>query len=184
MTPRERFIKTLNFEKPDDRLPMVEWAAWWDQTLDRWKQEGLPQDITWDASLEHFGLDFLTQLMHDSLARAYDFADWVAAQDACELLSPPQLNIVCFRYVPPGWDPVTRATDINHLNQTIHARLSVEGPGIISIPLHRGRRWLRLVILHPLARRERLREILARVVALGRSISAAKGPCSDFCTDP
>jgi len=59
MTPRERFLKTLNFEKPDDRLPMVEWAAWWDQTLDRWKQEGLPPDITWDGSLEAFGLDKL-----------------------------------------------------------------------------------------------------------------------------
>jgi hypothetical protein len=59
MTPRQRFLKTLNFEKPDDRLPMVEWAAWWDRTLDRWKREGLPQEITWDESLEHFGLDKL-----------------------------------------------------------------------------------------------------------------------------
>ena len=49
MTPRERFLKTLNFELPDDRLPMVEWAAWWDQTLERWKQEGLPPDITTDV---------------------------------------------------------------------------------------------------------------------------------------
>jgi hypothetical protein len=38
---------------------MVEWAAWWDQTLDRWKTEGLPADITWDESLEWFGLDKL-----------------------------------------------------------------------------------------------------------------------------
>jgi uroporphyrinogen-III decarboxylase len=59
MTPRDRFLKTLNFLKPDDRLPMVEWAAWWDQTLDRWKTEGLPQEITWDQSLEQFGLDKL-----------------------------------------------------------------------------------------------------------------------------
>ena len=59
MTPRERFLSILNFEKPDDRLPMVEWAAWWDKTLDRWKQEGLPRGITWDGSLEHFGLDKL-----------------------------------------------------------------------------------------------------------------------------
>lgn len=59
MTPRERFLKTLNFEKPDDRLPMVEWAAWWDQTTDRWKQEGLPPDISWEASLEYFNLDKL-----------------------------------------------------------------------------------------------------------------------------
>jgi hypothetical protein len=36
---------------------MVEWAAWWDLTMDRWQQEGLPKDIGWDASLEHFGLD-------------------------------------------------------------------------------------------------------------------------------
>ena len=59
MTPRERFLSVLNFVKPDDRLPMVEWAAWWDKTLDRWKQEGLPEEITWDESLEHFGLDKL-----------------------------------------------------------------------------------------------------------------------------
>jgi hypothetical protein len=59
MTPRERFLSILNFEKPDDRLPMVEWAAWRAKTLDRWKQEGLPRGITWDGSLEHFGLDKL-----------------------------------------------------------------------------------------------------------------------------
>ena len=59
MTPRERFLKTLSFERPYYRLPMVEWAAWWDQTLDRWKQEGLPPEITWDESLEQFGLDKL-----------------------------------------------------------------------------------------------------------------------------
>jgi len=62
MTPRERFLRTLNFEKPDDRLPMVEWAAWWDLTIDRWKTEGLPNDIGWEASLEYFNLDKLVCL--------------------------------------------------------------------------------------------------------------------------
>jgi hypothetical protein len=59
MTPRERFLGTLNFDRSIDRLPMVEWAAWWDLTVDRWKQEGLPKDIGWEASLEYFGLDKL-----------------------------------------------------------------------------------------------------------------------------
>jgi hypothetical protein len=59
MTPRERFLATLNFDTSSDCLPMVEWAAWWDLTIDRWKQEGLPRDIGWDASLEYFGLDKL-----------------------------------------------------------------------------------------------------------------------------
>lgn len=62
MTPRERFLNTLNFRKCDDRLPLVEWAAWWDQTMNRWKGEGFPTDISgsdigWEGSLAHFGLD-------------------------------------------------------------------------------------------------------------------------------
>lgn len=59
MTPRERLVKTFNFEKCDDRLPMIEWAAWWDLTIARWKSEGLPGALSWDASLEYFGLDIL-----------------------------------------------------------------------------------------------------------------------------
>ncbi len=62
MTPRDRFVRTLNFQRCADRLPMVEWAAWWDLTLDRWKTEGLPRDISWDDSLAHFGLDPLVLL--------------------------------------------------------------------------------------------------------------------------
>ena len=57
MTPRERFLKVLNFEKPEDRLPMVEWAPWWDQTMKRWIKEGIPGDISYEESLKFFGLD-------------------------------------------------------------------------------------------------------------------------------
>ena len=28
----ERFQKILNFDKDVDRVPMVEWAGWWDKT--------------------------------------------------------------------------------------------------------------------------------------------------------
>lgn len=40
MNVRERFLKLLAFE-PVDRLPMMEWATWWDKTVERWKSEGL-----------------------------------------------------------------------------------------------------------------------------------------------
>lgn len=58
-TPRERFNAVLRFEQPRDRLPMVEWAAWWDQTLNRWKTEGLDPNYDTVAALDHFGLDKL-----------------------------------------------------------------------------------------------------------------------------
>ena len=42
MTNRERFAAVLHGEKPD-RLPAVEWASWWNLTVDRWAGEGAPR---------------------------------------------------------------------------------------------------------------------------------------------
>lgn len=45
---------------------MVEWAAWWDLTIERWKTEGLPPGLTWDESLQCFGLDPLVMIQADA----------------------------------------------------------------------------------------------------------------------
>jgi hypothetical protein len=61
MDTRERFQAVMNF-RPFDRLPIVEWATWWDKTVSRWRNEGLPQNVK--SSLElfnHFGLDVYQQ---------------------------------------------------------------------------------------------------------------------------
>jgi len=54
MTTRERCRAVLNFQ-PFDRLPLLEWAPWWNLTLDRWHSEGLPEDIDLN---KHFGLEW------------------------------------------------------------------------------------------------------------------------------
>jgi len=59
MTTRERFHAVMNFE-PFDRLPMVEWASWWDKTLDRWCAEGLPTRDRYEL-YRHFDLDLYRQ---------------------------------------------------------------------------------------------------------------------------
>jgi len=53
----ERFQAVMNF-KPMDRLPRWEWAMWWDKTIERWKEEGLPGnlDTVFDIA-QYFGLD-------------------------------------------------------------------------------------------------------------------------------
>ncbi len=61
MTNRERFAAVLNGEKPD-RLPMVEWASWWDLTTNRWEQEGVPKFDGPDVLQNYFGLDPLRQI--------------------------------------------------------------------------------------------------------------------------
>jgi len=53
----ERFRRLMAFE-PVDRLPMIEWAGWWNLTVDRWHTEGLPQEMTDAAAIrESLGLD-------------------------------------------------------------------------------------------------------------------------------
>ncbi len=47
----------MNFQ-PVDRLPRWEWAMWWDETITRWKRQGLPSELetVFDIA-EYFGLD-------------------------------------------------------------------------------------------------------------------------------
>ena len=57
MTHVERFRAAMNFQ-PVDRLPMWEWAMWWDKTIERWKTEGLPANLDGVFEIaEYFGLD-------------------------------------------------------------------------------------------------------------------------------
>ena len=57
----ERFNAVLNFEKPD-RLPVIEWASWWNETVRRWHTEGLSQTVPWDEIQTHLGLDYIQRI--------------------------------------------------------------------------------------------------------------------------
>jgi len=61
MTVRERFHAVMNF-RPFDRLPVLEWAGWWDKTIQRWYNEGLPAELTDGFGIcEYLGLDVYRQ---------------------------------------------------------------------------------------------------------------------------
>ncbi len=71
MTARERFRRTLSFERAD-RLPMIEWATWWDKTVDRWLSEGLeiPEEAPFtqcDLIKRALGLDLDMQFWMDPI---------------------------------------------------------------------------------------------------------------------
>jgi len=53
----ERFRAVMNGQ-PVDRLPRWEWAMWWDETIARWKREGLPESLETVFEIgQYFGLD-------------------------------------------------------------------------------------------------------------------------------
>ena len=56
MTPRERFLKTLLFEKPD-RVPLVPGGPR-ESTLKAWRSQGMPADRGyWEATAQTLGID-------------------------------------------------------------------------------------------------------------------------------
>ncbi len=57
MNSRERFNAIVKFE-PFDRLPLWEWATWWDKTIERWHSEGLPENLVNQYDIfDYFGLE-------------------------------------------------------------------------------------------------------------------------------
>ena len=57
MTASERFAAYLA-GRPVDRAPIMEWAPWWTETVDRWRGEGLPEERqTVEEIQDYFGLD-------------------------------------------------------------------------------------------------------------------------------
>jgi len=93
MNARERFWGTMQRTKID-RLPVVEWAPWWPETLDRWYAEGLPRDLTDGAAIrDWFGLDdwrlcWIRVLSEDAPKPAYHGAPLVGERKAYEAFAP------------------------------------------------------------------------------------------------
>ena len=57
MKASERFYNLMK-GKPIDRLPAIEWAPWWNLTVDRWRGEGLPASAQSVYDIQnYFGLD-------------------------------------------------------------------------------------------------------------------------------
>lgn len=57
LTASERFRRYLAGEEVD-RMPVIEWAPWWNLTVERWKSDGLPAEHAgYEALQAYFGLD-------------------------------------------------------------------------------------------------------------------------------
>lgn len=91
-TVRSRFLKVFRGEQPTDRLPVMEWASWWDLTVDRWKGEGLPDHLDKTGIKQYFGLDIDQQLwfpqINPSVKRPPHGQNWISNPADYDALRP------------------------------------------------------------------------------------------------
>jgi glutamate/tyrosine decarboxylase-like PLP-dependent enzyme len=94
----------------------------------------------------------------------------VARTPDLELLSPPSLGVLCFRYRPSGGD--WGEDRLAELNEAIQQRVIQSGTAMISSTRLRGAWSLRLCILSHQTTWEDLEQILDRIEAFGRELAA------------
>jgi aromatic-L-amino-acid decarboxylase len=122
-------------------------------------------------SIQTFGLARFRAAIERTMTLASDAGDLVAHTENLELLSPPALGVLCFRYRPSGagW-PDER---IERLNGAIQSRVIESGTAMISSTRLRGVHSLRLCIMSHLTVWDDVRETIERIAAIGRELAEA-----------
>jgi glutamate/tyrosine decarboxylase-like PLP-dependent enzyme len=96
-------------------------------------------------TLQHLGRTGLNQLISESYWLTAAVRERIADRETLELASEPEMNLVCFRAIP-DWCPVG---DLNELNSRLQQTMLAEHEIFVSLPMYRGSRWLRVVLLNP-----------------------------------
>ncbi|WP_442892261.1 pyridoxal phosphate-dependent decarboxylase family protein [Ensifer sp. MJa1] len=120
----------------------------------------------WMALMEH-GVAKFGRLIDQNIAQATYLADLVRAHPPLELITEPEINIVCFRYAPEGLSEER----LKEINLEIMLRLQETGVAALSDTTIRGRHCLRAAICNHRTRAEDLSLLIAEVLRLGREVA-------------
>ncbi len=123
-------------------------------------------------SIQTFGLARFREAIARTIRFASDAGALVAGHEDLELLGPPSLGVLCFRYRPQGadWTPPR----IDALNEAIQARVIESGTAMISSTRLRGVYSLRLCIMSHQTTWEDVERTIGRIAGFGRALSAAR----------
>jgi glutamate/tyrosine decarboxylase-like PLP-dependent enzyme len=122
-------------------------------------------------SIQCFGL----ASFREAIARTIELADeagrMVSETEGLELLSPPSLGVLCFRYRPAG-DDWTDA-HIDALNEAVQARIIESGAAMISSTRLRATNSLRLCIMSHQTTWEDVRGTIEAIARHGQALARA-----------
>ncbi len=118
-------------------------------------------------SLETHGVDKIGRVIEQNVDQARVLAARIEAEGSLELLAPVPLNVVCFRYVEPGW-PEER---LESLNREILLALQEDGVAIPSSTVRDSRFALRVAITNHRTRYTDIDVLVDAVLDRGRRLA-------------
>jgi aromatic-L-amino-acid/L-tryptophan decarboxylase len=123
--------------------------------------------VVW-AMLRELGVDGVQATVRRDVGYARRLADRVEAEERLELLTEPELSIVCFRYVPDG---VTDDAALDDLNAELLRVLRRDTPYVPSSTKVRGRFALRPCYINPRTTEADVDGLADAVLAIGASLA-------------
>ncbi|MBN1825498.1 MAG: cytochrome D ubiquinol oxidase subunit I [Candidatus Eisenbacteria bacterium] len=123
----------------------------------------------WFLMKEH-GLRRIAEKIEDNCRQAARLAKRVLAEPALELLAPASLNIVCFRYQPPGADEKR----LDELNGRIVVLLQERGIAAPSTTLLRNRLAIRVCLTNHRTVDADLDMLVDSILRIGAELTAAE----------
>jgi glutamate/tyrosine decarboxylase-like PLP-dependent enzyme len=119
-------------------------------------------------ALKEQGAAKFGRLIDQNIAQAHYLEKLIISEPLLESIARTTINIVCFRYRPPGIDELA----LKRLNVEIMLRLQEDGIAAISDTTVRGKHCLRVAINNHRTRRFDLDLFVQEVLRLGRDITA------------
>lgn len=110
-------------------------------------------------SLQHIGKQGYAAIIDHTYALAEAFTAEVKRRPFLELASQPQMNLICFRGVPDRLPP-DRWDD---WNRSLQHYLLDQGHTFLSLPVYRGQRWLKAVLLNPFTEKAQVYQIFEHI---------------------
>jgi aromatic-L-amino-acid/L-tryptophan decarboxylase len=96
--------------------------------------------------MQHAGRRGITDLVTRTVGLARHLSDRVTDSPDLELVAPPELTVVCFRYQPPGSG--LDQDEVDALNRSIEGKVQADGRAFLTSTELAGRFVLRASVLH------------------------------------
>jgi glutamate/tyrosine decarboxylase-like PLP-dependent enzyme len=117
-------------------------------------------------SIQTFGADAFAEAIEWGMGLAEHAERMLAGRDGWEIVTPAQLAIVTFRFVPRGMS----APDVDEANRRIASAMAAEGFALLSTTALDGRTVLRLCTINPRTTLDDIEETILRLERRAQSI--------------